>query len=286
MNPCIEAEDGKKEANEEIMDLDTLILERLRDYYRRNHDKEAKDKKHNGIPDQLIVHRDGVSESQFTMCGVREYNRIQKALSDFFVEKEVGYNDLPPVTLICAIKRHHTRIFPEPGKPDPGLVLNEPNKSKPGIVNNNPLPGTLVKERITYGEGNDFFLIGRKAIQGTAIPVHYNVLKNLCGYNLQDIAKLVSISPSHVCSKQLTIVNQTYDLCFLFGRSRTSVGLCTPVYYADLATARARCYVRHYYSPPKDPNHKFKHFDDSTETEAFEECLKVHPKIEGKMFYI
>lgn len=36
---------------------------------------------------------------------------------------------------------------------------------------------------------------------------------------------------------------QTLDLCFVFGRATTSVGLATPAYYADLAAGRAAEYL-------------------------------------------
>ncbi|KAJ9605779.1 hypothetical protein H2200_009628 [Cladophialophora chaetospira] len=270
INACIPDENGQPQANEEVMDLDDLVLDRLREYYRRNHDEAAANKPHNGIPSKLIVYRDGVSESQFEMCKGREYGRIKEAVTRFLLEKGRDTDQALPVTLICAIKRHHTRVFRDMNtKPDPSLVLHKPIPNDPDNMNNNPLPGTLIEERITYGEGNDFFLIGHKAIQGTAIPVHYNVLQNPCNYLLRDIAEM------------------TYDLCFLFGRSRTSVGLCTPVYYADLVTARARCYVRErWYSPPKDPDHKIKPFDSQTETADFEDALRIHPNMAEKMFYI
>jgi eukaryotic translation initiation factor 2C len=58
--------------------------------------------------------------------------------------------------------------------------------------NPNPLPGTLVTTDITYGRGQDFFLISQNAIKGTARPTHYVVLSNENKYRLQDIAQMVS----------------------------------------------------------------------------------------------
>ncbi|OAP64140.1 hypothetical protein AYL99_00112 [Fonsecaea erecta] len=267
-NPCSTKDEEDKEANEKVLDLDVAVYERLLDYYDRNHDKNAEGHKDNGVPEQIIVYRDGVSESQFAMCKDYEYSKIGAALNKLFQHKALSVELLPKVTLICAVKRHHTRLFPDPDGPhDPNLVLG---RSKNGIENNNPLPGCVVMDRITYGRGNDFFLVGQKAIQGTAIPVHYNVLQNPHNYGIQDIARM------------------TYHLCYLFGRSRTSVGPCTPVYYADLVADRARCYVRQFYNPPRDGNdnnNPLRPFDAS-ELPEFKHCLRLHPDVAKHMFYI
>ncbi|KIX93256.1 uncharacterized protein Z520_11112 [Fonsecaea multimorphosa CBS 102226] len=264
-NPCSTRDDEEKEANEKILDLDVAVYQRLLDYYDRNHGKDSEGRKDNGIPEQIIVYRDGVSESQFEMCKNYEYGKIGQALSKLFQQKALPVELLPKVTLICAIKRHHTRLFPDPDGQDESILLN-PNGGK-SPANKNPLPGCVVMDRITYGEGNDFFLVGQKAIQGTARPVHYNVLQNPHNYDIQDIARM------------------TYHLCYLFGRSRTSVGPCTPVYYADLVADRARCFVRQFYNPPHDDDNPVRPFDDS-ELPAFRRCLQLHPDIEKTMFYI
>ncbi|KIW84738.1 hypothetical protein Z517_00126 [Fonsecaea pedrosoi CBS 271.37] len=268
-NPCSTRDDEEKEANEKILNLDQAVYERLLDYYNRNHDPRSKGSKDSGIPDQIIVYRDGVSESQFAMCKDYEYEKIGAALSQLFQQKGLPVELLPKVTLICAIKRHHTRLFPNPdvGSQDRSLVLNQQQKN--GSVNNNPVPGCVVMDRITYGQGNDFFLVGQKAIQGTAIPVHYNVLRNPRNYDMQDIARM------------------TYHLCYLFGRSRTSVGPCNPVYYADLVADRARCFVRQFYNPPRDhdQDQPIRPFDES-ELGQFNDCLQLHPDIARHMFYI
>ncbi|OQV02142.1 Piwi domain-containing protein isoform 1 [Cladophialophora immunda] len=266
-NPCSTKDYEEKEANEKILDLDIPVYERLLDYYERNHGKDSAGRKGTGVPEQIIVYRDGVSESQFAMCKGYEYGKIGAALGKLFQQKGLPVELLPKVTLICAIKRHHTRLFPDPNarSPDRSLTLYQSNKS--GGVNNNPLPGCVVTERITYGEGNDFFLVGQKAIQGTAIPVHYVVLQNPHNYDIKDIGEM------------------TYHLCYLFGRSRTSVGPCTPVYYADLVADRARCFVRRFYNPPRDDDNPVTPFDDS-ELPAFKYCLRLHPDVAKHMFYI
>jgi eukaryotic translation initiation factor 2C len=70
---------------------------------------------------------------------------------------------------------------------------------------------------------------------------------------------------------------QTHALCYMFGRSTTSVGLTMPSYYADLAADRARCYARNVYAP--------------TTKVAWDPAihpinLKLKPAIENTTFYI
>jgi eukaryotic translation initiation factor 2C len=74
-------------------------------------------------PQQIIVYRDGVSESQFDQCLDLEVTAFLKACEAL----ESGYH--PKITFIVAQKRHNTRFFPVPNSP----CMN----------NGNVLPGKL-----------------------------------------------------------------------------------------------------------------------------------------------
>ena len=47
----------------------------------------------------------------------------------------------------------------------------------------------------------------------------------------------------------IDIQEMTFILCYLFGRSATSVGLVPGAYYTDKVCNRARCYYRRAYTP-------------------------------------
>ncbi|KAK4934814.1 hypothetical protein LTR10_024007 [Elasticomyces elasticus] len=247
----VEGAEGKKKANEQVVDLQKMVVERLYSYHMVN-------KK---LPKRLVVYRDGLSEGQFEMCQNFELPRIRAAIDDAFNKSKQDRGTGMEIILICAVKRHHTRLFAETDSEQQTDKLIGPD-GKEKKFNFNPLPGTLVKDVITYGRGKDFFLISQKAQIGTARPTHYVILHNDTPFSRDEIAKA------------------THHLCFLFGRATGTVSVCPAAYYADLAADRARCYVRKFYvpaasgiwDPANNTNHKL--------------GLEIHPNMREKMFYI
>ncbi|KAI1618837.1 Piwi domain-containing protein [Exophiala viscosa] len=244
--------DGKKKSNEQVVLLQKMVVERLEGYRAVN----------GKLPLRLVVYRDGLSEGQFEMCKIHEFPRIEAAVDEVFGRQESQSGKRIPIVLICAVKRHHTRLFAESGKEEKTDNIIGKGPDNRGRYNFNPMPGTMVKDVITYGEGQDFFLISQKALIGTAHPTHYVILHNTTGFSRDEIAQA------------------THHLCFLFGRSSGTVSVCPAAYYADLAADRARCYVRKFYvsaargtwDPNCDQNHELN--------------LAIHPRLREKMFYI
>lgn len=117
-------------------------------------------------------------------------------------------SDVPKITVIVATKRHNIRFFPQTG----------------GDKNGNALPGTLVEREVTHPYHYDFYLCSHVAIQGTARPVHYHVLHDEVQMKADDLQKMI------------------YHQCYQYVRSTTPVSLHPAVYYAHLASARARCH--------------------------------------------
>ncbi|KAL2889843.1 Piwi domain-containing protein [Ceratocystis lukuohia] len=115
----------------------------------------------------------------------------------------------PLFTVIIATKRHHIRFFPERGD-----------------RNNNPLPGTLVERDITHPSQFDFYLCSHVAIQGTARPVHYHVIMDEAKCSPNDLQQML------------------YSQCYQYIRSTTPVSLHPAVYYAHLASNRARSHEK------------------------------------------
>ncbi len=83
-------------------------------------------------------------------------------------------------------------------------------------------PGTVVDTEVVHPNDFDFWICSHLAVQGTSRPTHYYVLKNDCDLN----------------SDQLQLL--TYNLCYLYYRCPSSVSIPAPVYYASLASERAR----------------------------------------------
>jgi eukaryotic translation initiation factor 2C len=153
--------------------------------------------KHNVKPKHVFYVRDGVSEGQFAHVMQYEVSEMKTLFRN-------TYGEVPKITVIIATKRHHIRFFPERGD-----------------RNGNCLPGTLVEREITHPFHYDFYLCSHVAIQGTARPVHYNVIHDECGLEVDDLQRIL------------------YRQCYQYCRATTPVSLHPAVYYAHLASARA-----------------------------------------------
>lgn len=230
--------DEDKKSIETILDLKDMVTERIK-AWRTAHN--------NTLPRKLIIYRDGVSESQFAMVREQEVPAIEAAITDLY-EDLYGHNDVPrpKVLVLCTIKRHHTRFFP---------VENSPVSVRDD--NGNPQPGCLVDSVVTLPNYPNFYLQSHAAIVGTARPTYYVVLHDSGQMPIGDIQRM------------------TFILCYLFGRSVSSVGLVPAAYYADLVCNRARCYFRRTYLPF--------HAGDFT---GHPSSVQPHRDIQDKMFFI
>ena len=157
-------------------------------------------------PAHIYYFRDGVSEGQFAKVINEEVAHMKKAIANLWPSSMVQW------TVIVCTKRHHIRIFPKD------------NDSMAGDKNGNPLPGTLVEHDVTHPFEYDFYLNSHSAIQGTARPVHYQVLLDEAKVPVNDLQKLI------------------YQHCYQYMRSTTPVSLFPAVYYAHLASKRAACH--------------------------------------------
>lgn len=108
---------------------------------------------------------------------------------------------------MVAEKRHHIRFFPQ---------------GKWADKTGNPLPGTIVDRDVTHPLENDIYLCSHRAIQGTARPTHYHMLMDEANIAADTFQKLL------------------YEQCYQYIRSTTPVSLHPAVYYAHLASNRAR----------------------------------------------
>ncbi|KAG4026171.1 hypothetical protein MFRU_044g00410 [Monilinia fructicola] len=174
-------------------------------------------------PRHIYYFRDGVSEGQFEHVINQEVKDMKDALNEAFGPS--GASILWTVT-VCT-KRHHLRFFPKD------------NDMAAGDKNGNALPGTLVERDITHPFEYDFYLSSHSAIQGTARPVHYQVIMDEAKVPVNDFQRMV------------------YQHCYQYMRSTTPVSLYPAVYYAHLASNRARAHEASGYSEGPRGGEKF-----------------------------
>lgn len=155
-------------------------------------------------PQQVYYMRDGVSEGQFIQVVQEELPALRSVLDKLAGGKWGG-----KITAIIAAKRHHVRAFP---------------KQNDGDQKGNPVPGTLIEKDVTSVEEFDFYLYSHIALQGTSRPVHYTVLIDEANH------------------QPAALQNMIYEHCYQYMRSTTSVSLHPAVYYAHLASNRAKAH--------------------------------------------
>ncbi|KAL5581782.1 hypothetical protein UlMin_014224 [Ulmus minor] len=134
-----------------------IIGELLLDFYQTSNGRK---------PAQIIVFRDGVSESQFAQVLNIELDQIIKAY------KHKGDDDIPKFTVIVAQKNHHTKLFQD------------------GSPNNVP-PGTVVDTKIVHPRNYDFYMCSHAGMIGTSRPAHYHVLLDEIGFSPDDLQNLI-----------------------------------------------------------------------------------------------
>ncbi|KAG8988409.1 hypothetical protein FRB93_004097 [Tulasnella sp. JGI-2019a] len=186
--------------SEALSEMTSLALTKYRLYH-----AHALGEKTPVPPRQILVYRDGVSESQFQEVIANEYEAIKAGF------KRAGVvDDYYRITFISVGKKHHFRMFPT------GRTDNSGNCHS----------GTVVDTQVVNPWINDFYLLSHAGLLGTSRPAHYSVLVN----DLQmTVDQLQSVS---------------FALCHLFTRSTRTVSIPAPVYHADLIAARLRYHIQ------------------------------------------
>ncbi|RKK83127.1 hypothetical protein BFJ69_g2669 [Fusarium oxysporum] len=206
--------------------------------------------KHNrqGLPENIVIFRDGVSTGQFAQVLRTELPRIRIACNGKYPK-----NKAPKISIIVSVKRHQTRFYP----------TSEENAME---KNHNTQNGTVVDRGITEARYWDFFLTAHASIKGTARPAHYTVL-------LDEIfrAKFKSEAANE-------LEKFTHELCYLFGRATKAVSVCPPAYYADIVCTRARAHRPEF----------FEESDRESVVTAGSAAKgkAVHPRLINSMYYI
>jgi len=152
---------------------------------------------HNVRPDQIIVYRDGVGDSQLEGVRVSEVEQAKKAVRD--------------AKLIFTVvqKRIHTRFLVQ----------------KPSGEVGNPGPGTVVDRDLGSEDYPDFYLIPTKCSLSTVKPVHYIIMHNDNTLPLDQLQALTytmcHVYPNWTDSIKLPFPTQlAHKLAFLMGESQ------------------------------------------------------------------
>ncbi|GJU06814.1 argonaute 4-like protein [Tanacetum coccineum] len=139
-------------------------------------------------PDQIIIFRDGVSESQFNQVLNIELDQIMEAC------KFLDANWCPKFLVIVAQKNHHTKFF-QPGSPD------------------NVPPGTVIDNKVCHPRNNDFYMCAHAGMIGTTRPTHYHVLYDEIGFSSDDLQELVH-NLSYVYQRSTTAISVVAPICY------------------------------------------------------------------------
>ncbi|KHJ43423.1 piwi domain protein [Trichuris suis] len=186
-----------QDARQENIDKDKMIgivIEFLREYEQNN----------KALPSSVIVYRDGVADSQFSMV----FNTEMRFINQAFRRYRQDYS--PKLTMVVVQKRHHTRFFKQTISP------------KDKCAQQNIPPGTVVDIGPVSAKLFDFFLCSHVGIQGTSKPCQYTVLYDDNGFDADSIQML------------------SYLLCQTYQRCNRSVSLPAPVYHAHHAATRGK----------------------------------------------
>ncbi|KAI9877191.1 MAG: hypothetical protein M1830_004561 [Pleopsidium flavum] len=197
------------------------------------------------FPEHIYYFRDGVSEGQYQHVLQQEVKDMRNMI------KGVNADWAGKFVVVVASKRHHIRFFPA--------------DKKVGDQNLNPHPGTLVERDVTHPFEYDFYLNAHSAIQGTARPVHYHVLIDEIGLSPNQLHKLI------------------YEHSYQYMRSTTPVSLFPAVYYAHLASNRARSH-ENIHASFQTPGSKPKHSTTSSEKMPTEAPRLMPLSPEGNIF--
>ncbi|VAI16757.1 unnamed protein product [Triticum turgidum subsp. durum] len=158
---------------------DGIIRELLLDFYTTSQQRK---------PEQIIIFRDGVSESQFSQVLNLEVDQIIKAYQN------MGQGPPPKITVIIAQKNHHTKLF-QADAPD------------------NVPAGTVVDSGIVHPKQYDFYMCAHAGPIGTSRPTHYHVLLDQIGFTADELQSLV-LSLSYVYQRSTTAISVVAPICY------------------------------------------------------------------------
>ncbi|KFG40799.1 argonaute AGO [Toxoplasma gondii GAB2-2007-GAL-DOM2] len=156
-------------------------------------------------PARIIYLRSATTEAHFPLVLAGEI----RAIEELYVREN---RSKPRILAVAVQRRQQTRLFP--------------TKEMQAQGNNLP-PGFLLANSLQHpGHFRNFLLISHKALQGTARPTRYYILRDDANRDMEKVAQLM------------------YSLCHVYGRCQRAVSIPAPLYYAELLAARAQSYMK------------------------------------------
>ncbi|KAL1732283.1 ribonuclease H-like domain-containing protein [Schizophyllum commune] len=181
------------------------------------------------VPSSIVFFRDGLSEGQNTLtipaAGIDDAwqqitlpTAFKDAPKETLTSRQIPR---PPLTYIVVSKRHHVRFF-----------ATDPRQTH---MNGNLHAGFVTTGGIDSPYSYDFYLQSQHAIQGTARPAHYIMLKDAILDNQQ-------LQAQHA-TRLDQIARLSFYLCHAYSKATSSVSIPAPVYYADIACRRGNIHL-------------------------------------------
>ena len=170
---------------------------RLPSYFKKALDTFQK--KHNFLPERIMIYRDGVGDSQLEMTKQTEIEVLKAELASLYEPRPA-----PHLMVLIVQKRVAARFFSPKG---------------PQIMN--PVSGTVVDTGIVKPNFYEFFLVSQLTRQGCSTPSNYNVIEDTC----PDPQSNGYMSPSDI---QL----MSYGLTHLYYNWPGTIRVPAPVHYA------------------------------------------------------
>lgn len=221
--------------------------------------------KHQSMPENILVYRDGVSEGQYDRVINEELPQLRQACKEKYTSADQK-KGLPNFTIIIVGKRHQTRFYP--------TTADTADKFS------NPKPGTVVDRGVTEARNWDFFLQPHAALQGTARPAHYYVLLD------EIFQRRYKTIPPPFQNMADILEDLTHGMSYTFGRATKAVRVCPPAKYADMVCDRARLYLSHLYDTPTHSATASVAGSAHERDQASDDNVRVHPKLRDTMFYV
>ncbi|GIC93068.1 argonaute/piwi family protein [Aspergillus udagawae] len=237
-----------QESRQEIVTgIDRLLRSQLRLWQEHN----------NGtLPENILIYRDGVSNSQYKAVLDIEYTLLRKACDEIYcpgIEANSHHphgcrpGRKPHISIVIVGKRHHTRFY-----------LDQAGRGR-----QNPRNGTVIDRGVVDDGLWDFYLQSHTAVRGTARPCHYVVIYDEIFRRAPDGDDGLSL----VADDLQTL---THGLCYGYGRATRVPSVVPPVVYADLVCSRVQCYLNYLRDQGQEAPDR----------------VDLHPAVRDTMFYI
>ncbi|KAI4991321.1 hypothetical protein ZWY2020_039692 [Hordeum vulgare] len=174
---------------------DGIIRELLLDFYTTSQQRK---------PEQIIIFRDGVSESQFSQVLNLEVDQIIKVvLGTYLAWEALGFLEMFFFFIFWVIQ-----AFQKNGQgPTPKITVIIAQKNHHETV-----PRTVVDSGIVHPKQYDFYMCAHAGPIGTSRPTHYHVLLDQIGFTPDELQKLV-LSLSYVYQRSTTAISVVAPIC-------------------------------------------------------------------------